>query len=391
MKAARKVKLLTALSWPQRVEAAFFAAKAEALPDPPPVATDLASQRAELVALRDAADRGDPRGAFLAATAASYIDAVDLLRAAGTPEFVRLSRRMYGAPDMRIGGADDTFLDAAEHHLDRTRGFASPPAEQALGAEEAAVLLRGWLAERMTRPPRVELDAQLTSLATAGSKRIRLRGTASFTHTQLEQLLQHEAMVHSATAQNGRAQPELTSLSLGAPRTTATQEGLATFAELITDTMDLRRLRRIALRVRALAAALDGADFLQIYRLFREEGYGERESFRSAARVFRGGDVRGGVAFTKDCVYLRGLVEVHAFLLLAAREGRPELVRSAFIGRLTLGDAVRLAPLVEAGTLREPEVMPAWARRVDRLAAYLVVAGFSTRIDLDALTLTDFA
>ena len=110
----------------------------------------------------------------------------------------------------------------------------------------------------------------------------------------LRQLLEHEALVHSATKRNGRAQPLLTSLGLSAPRTTATQEGLATLAELITDTMDLVRLRRIALRIKGLDAGLSGADFLQVFDIFRQGGQPDAEAFRSAARIFRGGDVRGG-------------------------------------------------------------------------------------------------
>ena len=46
-------------------------------------------------------------------------------------------------------------------------------------------------------------------------------------------------------------------MSLGSPRTTKTQEGLATFAELITSSIDLARLRRIALRIPAVHMGLE--------------------------------------------------------------------------------------------------------------------------------------
>ena len=60
---------------------------------------------------------------------------------------------------------------------------------------------------------------------------------------------EHEAFIHTLTSLNGRHQPHLKVLGLGAPRTTRTQEGLATFAEIITGAIDISRLRRIALRV----------------------------------------------------------------------------------------------------------------------------------------------
>ena len=100
-------------------------------------------------------------------------------------------------------------------------------------------------------------------------------------------------MVHTLTAINGRVQPVLTSLSLGSPRTTATQEGLATFAELITGAIDLARLRRLALRVRAIRLAEQSADFIELYRYLVESGEPSIEAVHTAMRVFRGGDPRG--------------------------------------------------------------------------------------------------
>src|SRR6185436_6587157 len=110
--------------------------------------------------------------------------------------------------------------------------------------------------------------------------------------------------------------------SLGAPRTTRTQEGLATLAELITSSIDLSRLRRIALRIKAIGMAMEGADFLEVFSYFLESGQDQLESYQSAMRVFRGGDVRGGICFTKDGVYVQGLILVNTFLRKAIQTGR---------------------------------------------------------------------
>ncbi len=127
-------------------------------------------------------------------------------------------------------------------------------------------------------------------------------------------------------------------------------------AELITNAIDITRLRRVALRVIAVKQALDGADFIEIFKFFLESGQPEDESVRSAQRIFRGGDVRGGIAFTKDAVYLQGLVEVHTFLRVAIRDNRPELIRNLFAGRLTMADALRLVSSVSkaGGLARRP-------------------------------------
>src|SRR3546814_3048481 len=88
--------------------------------------------------------------------------------------------------------------------------------------------------------------------AAAGARRIRLRTSAQYTDYDHHQLLQHEAFVHSLTALNGREQAVLGSLSLASPRTTATQEGLAVFAEQIRSeehTSELQSLMRISYAV----------------------------------------------------------------------------------------------------------------------------------------------
>ena len=94
--------------------------------------------------------------------------------------------------------------------------------------------------------------------------------------------------MHSLTALNGREQPVLGSLALSSPRTTATQEGLATFAEQITGNIDIERMKRVSLRIEAIAMALDGADFIEVFRYFLDAGQiGRRKLRLGAARVPR--------------------------------------------------------------------------------------------------------
>jgi len=102
--------------------------------------------------------------------------------------------------------------------------------------------------------------------------------------------------VHSLTALNGREQPVLPSLALSSPRVTVTQEGLATFAEQITGSIDIERMKRISLRIEAVAMALDGANFLEVFHYFRLAGQSDTDSFTSAQRVFRGVPTGGGLS-----------------------------------------------------------------------------------------------
>ena len=66
--------------------------------------------------------------------------------------------------------------------------------------------------------------------------------------------------------------------------------------------------------------ALRGADFIEVFRFFLDAGQTETDSFASAQRVFRGAPLGGGAAFTKDTVYLHGLLSrAHLLPLGAAR------------------------------------------------------------------------
>jgi uncharacterized protein (TIGR02421 family) len=226
----------------------------------------------------------------------------------------------------------------------------------------------------------VEIDNDLTAKAAAGATRIRLRGGTRFSQYDRHQLLNHEAFVHSLTALNGREQPLLASLARTSPRVTATQEGLAVFAELMSGAIDIARLKRISLRILAIDMALNGADFVEVYRFFNRCGQSVGDSFHSAQRVFRGVPLTGGSAFAKDNVYLSGLLDVHTFFRWALKERRLDLLRFLFAGKLTLHDVINLEPYFISGVLAAPRWLPPWMQHVHGLAGKLAFSLFINRV-----------
>ncbi|EJM54151.1 tyrosine/phenylalanine carboxypeptidase domain-containing protein [Pseudomonas sp. GM48] len=394
----RKIRVLDALSWPDGVEEDFLAKWRSGRAELPKVKLQPREHSADIAALEtfiSRCDVGHPAGNFLAMTARSYATAGHMLGAIGTPAFTQFSSALYRRPDFYYTRLQLSMLDAARFFLKTTDallgGARIPPSP----AEIPAKAFAAWIQPELDRffgvgQITVVLDPNLAAKAIAGSSRIRLRASALFTELDKHQLLQHEAFVHVATAQNGARQPNLISLGLGAPRTTQTQEGIATLAELFTGSMDINRLRRLALRVLAVQQALEGADFIQVFEGFLAAGQTPEESFRSTQRVFRGADLRGGSAFTKDAAYLTGLLGVHTLLRIAIRDNRPELVGHLFAGRLSLADTVRLAPLFESGWLKGPVYLPAWASDLRLLAANLAFSAFIAQIKLDVLDLDVF-
>ncbi|AKF05005.1 tyrosine/phenylalanine carboxypeptidase domain-containing protein [Sandaracinus amylolyticus] len=392
---AKEIRVLGELSWPAETVDAFLVSWRRGAPQLPSVTYPHGRHHAQLEALRELRaqlDVHDPVQSFLDDTAGSYRAAGRMLEHAGTPSFLELSQALYGKPDDRLPGASMTHLEAADQLLAATDKLADAGLDFDPGAtipsEEAAARMRERLASYFTKHDvEVVVDPHLGAKAMAGAKRVRLRGDTLFSELDLDQLVEHEAFIHSATALNGREQPVLTVLGLGAPRTTLTQEGLATVAELATRAIDLARLRRIALRIRAIHLAIEGADFVEVFRFFLEHGQSDEESVRSAMRVFRGGDVRGRWVFTKDVVYLQGLVAVHTFLRKSIADHKPFLIERLFAGRMALSDVFLLEEAFTDGLVAPALYVPAWARNLRALAAYLAFTAVAYSIDLGAIEL----
>lgn len=394
----RRIKVLKAIDWPSTLEEPFLAGWRRGqpqLPTPPTQPRALPADAGALDELMRGVDRGHPVGNWLFKTAWSYRVALQMLAGIGTPEFTRCSALLYGRPDTRYRSQDVSNVEGAQEMLDITDGMINhrllQPVVFDIPAETFAVMLRERIASQFPHDDvAVVLDPALASKATACSKRINLRATALFSERDLEQLVEHEAFIHTLTSLNGRHQPNLHVLGLGAPRTTRTQEGLATFSEIVTGAIDISRLRRIALRVVMLKRALDGADFIEVFRGFLDAGQSEVESYRSAARLFRGGDVRGRVCFTKDGAYLEGVMAIHVFVRKALQEGRGDLLPMLFAGRLTTADVIVLAPFRDSGLIAPPRYMPPWARDPQRVLAVMAFSAAAQRLRLDTVELQRF-
>jgi uncharacterized protein (TIGR02421 family) len=391
---ARDTHILGAISWQESTVETFLEGWHRGNPQLPQIeARPPARLDSVLEFDRLAATPGDsPAAKFLRETAASYSTACRMVSEVGTATAFEASCELYETPSVCLPGSKQTYREAASRILDITAPLqaatATKDGDYCIPAEAVAREMKTRFEKFFgSAAPKIVVDPTLSSKAAASALRIRLRGGACFSFEDIEQLIEHEGFIHSATSLNGRQQPYLTSLSLSAPRTTAAQEGLATVAELITGAMDLTRLRRLALRVVAIDEAIAGANFIEVFRFFFEQGQTEIESAYSAARIFRGGDVRGRYVFTKDVVYLRGLFSVHTFLRRAMIDVRPELVSRLFVGRLTLADILRLEPLFEDGTIAPPHFVPVWATKLRSLAATMSFSALLNQIDLNSVDL----
>jgi uncharacterized protein (TIGR02421 family) len=395
--ATRGIRLLQSVSWPASIEMDFVAAwKAGTarLPEITYPKFEFAETREALLGISIAAEPGHPLGDYIRRTAQSWRIATELLDAIGTPAVTEHSARLFGRPSDLVPGAKLTNVDAARHFIAIADEFVSSAVLDDSTESIPADLLRVDLQMQLDaffgiNVVRVETDPELIAKAAAGATRIRLRSMTNFSSYDRSQLVEHEAFVHSLTALNGREQPHLKSLARSSPRITATQEGLAVFAELMSGSIDIERMKRISLRIIAIDMALRGADFIEVFRFFLDAGQSETDSFASAQRVFRGAPLEGGAAFTKDTVYLHGLLSVHTFFRWALKHRHLQACRNLFAGKLALHDVMALEPYFDNGYIAQPRYLPPWVQHANGLAGTLAFSLFANQIRLDRVEAED--
>ena len=395
--AVRGIRILETLSWPASAQETFLAAWKIGrihLPTIEYPKNDFTAMRAELDAVRASADPDHPLGHYLIQTAESWRIATRLLDAAGSHNVTAYSTRLYGRPGNMLPGDGPTNLEAAQHFIALANDMDQELREMEPDAVMAAETVRDELQIDIDKlftahAVSVELDPALIAKAAASPSRIRIRTNTGFSEYDRHQLLVHEAFVHTLTGINGREQPLLKSMARSAPRTTATQEGLATFAELISGSMDIERMKRISLRIVAIDMAINGADFVQVFRFFLDAGQSPEDSFASTQRVFRGAPLGGGAAFTKDTVYLHGLLSVHTFFRWCLRHRKLAVARQLFAGKLALEDVFALQPMFDTGTIISPVYLPPWMQRANGLAGMLAFSLFANKIRLDHVEADD--
>ncbi len=388
--AERPVRVLRSVAWGRDVKERFLASGGTELPriayppfDPAPVLAAIAQARRRI-------DRGAPGGAWLARQADAIERAAQLLAAIGTPGFLEHGVALYGSPTSPHSDGVSTSIELARtvdsvwselHDLD----LGAPPPACHLAEHVASEIRAAVVRHFGPDAPAVEVVDELSANALAGARSIRVRRSACFTDRDVAQLVQHEAFVHVCTSLNGLAQEHLPLLASGHPGTTSTQEGLAVFSELVTGAMDPDRFRRLAGRVLAIQMAIEGADFLEVYRFFLGRIGDPSQAFESARRVFRGGVLTGGAPFMKDVVYLHGLIRVSSFLHAVVAAGRADLLALLFCGKLDVEDVPDLAVLAAEGICAPPKHLPPWVADRRFLVAHLTFAQFQNRVDAAAV------
>ncbi len=267
---------------------------------------------------------------------------ITLVADRNTPRFLLGSRQLFGDPD-------DSLLAVARKILRKIPPPDSASAKVMLDAWQFARRAESELAryreQDATLTARVEVRDDIAGIMVSHGNFL-IGSAATVSEDRVDAALAHEIGTHALTWHNGRQQP-LAELRCGMADYEPLQEGLAVLAEYLVGGLDPGRLRQLAGRVIAVKLITDGADFVETFRLLHDsEGFSAKAAFMMTLRVFRGG------GYTKDAIYLRGLMDLLDYL------GQGNDLHALWLGKLSMSHLPLIKELRWRKILKPPALLP---------------------------------
>lgn len=272
------------------------------------------------------------------------------------------ARFKYGSLQV-YGKIDKALVQVAETVLAVSTCQPAARRERRVDAQAFATMSRNLVAQYREGFPGFEAQVRVSDELYSGL--LVSRGTllvgkhTRIPRNRIQAMLGHEVSTHLLTYFNGKSQ-RLKLLALGLSGYDALQEGLAVLAEYLVGELSQERLRLLAARVVAVRLMVDGADFMDTFRVLTEKyGFRPKAAFTITMRVFRAGGL------TKDAEYLRGLQQVLAFV---ADGGT---LAPLYVGKISVKHVAIMEELAMRGILKPPPLLPDFlnhAAALERLA-----------------------
>lgn len=265
-----------------------------------------------------------------------------MLRERGTPSFRYGSQRLYGTVDGRLRDIAQELLHTVPKPRRRVVDWVDAEAFRRFARAE----LSHYSRDGLDLTDRIQLRRDVSGLMV--SEGVLLIGTdLRLDPNRVEPLLHHEVGTHVLTYVNGSVQP-LEQLSHGLADYDEMQEGLAVLAEYLAGGLDRLRMRVLAARVLAAHSVEQGAEFVDTFRLLtKDHDYTPAGAWQITLRLHASG------GFTRDLIYLRGLVNLIALL----RKGEVEMDR-LYIGKIAQKHIEVVEELRYRRVLRSPPLTP---------------------------------
>lgn len=400
--AQRPIRILDALKWDAEVQEYFFKHQFKEMPpitaeyyEKNPLRFDPQAKIDEFSEIerdvRRELGQFSNVGSIMQRMCREYSTVVLMLQNRGKPHFTQYSQQLYGSSqDAFYAGAPTlkdlalvlsntlTFIREKGQHIEDEKQFT---AEQVI--ERLNKKLKKYFFDKKVPVQVIQSDGIIADAA-AGAECIKVRTGAKFSRRDMKVLEVHEGWVHLGTTINGLSQPICTFLSKGPPSSTVTQEGLAIIMEIFTFSSHPGRMQGLTDRISAIHMAETGANFIEVFNFFREQGFSNEDSYIRANRVFRGSTPTGG-PFTKDLVYNKGFILIYNYIRLAIQQGLLTRIPLLFVGKTTLEDLHILNDLVDEGIVVPPKYMPPQFRDLAALSSWMCYSLFLNQLDLKRL------
>lgn len=288
-----------------------------------------------------------------------------MLEERGSRRFLHTSRSVYGEVDQALKTSAISLLNNGfENEQDEDTTVNATTFAQY--AELELDKYRSYFPELNLK---VKIKENVNGLIVSGPE-LSIGKNLCISASRIEALIQHEVGTHLLTYCNGHVQP-LGLMYSGFAGYEQTQEGLAVLSEYLVGGLDINRLKILAARVMAVDSLIKGADFLETFNLlWKEYGFKSKTAFIISMRVHRGG------GYTKDSIYLKGLVQILDFI---HQGGDLSLL---FGGKFALEHLPLIEELAHVRILKKP-MLPSYLNNVD---SKVRLEKIRTGISLDDLT-----
>ncbi len=289
---------------------------------------------------------------------------ISMLGNMNSDKFLYGSMQLYGHMDKGLIASARQLLETISYHSRENNGGKT------LTAPEFVKIARSRIEEYRQICPdfsaEVHLQSNITGLMVSHGN-LLVGDTVRIPESRAEALISHEVGTHIVTYFNGQAQP-FKLLSSGLAGYEELQEGLAVLAEYLVGGLSKPRLRLLAARVIAADSLIDGATFIDTFRLLADTyRFKQRTAFNIVMRIYRAGGL------TKDAVYLRGLIQLMRYLQ------NNSLGDLFFIGKIAINHVPIIEELQRREVLQAPKLLPQFLNapktvaRLERLSHTLSV------------------
>ena len=267
---------------------------------------------------------------------------ISLLHKRDTPQFLYGSIQLFGTIDDSLLKTAKNLLNTLQRSVKTTETAAYNAREFSRKADETLEHYRG---QDPAFKGRVEVRDDITGILVSHGNFL-IGNDAKVPESRLNAALSHEVETHVLTYHNGRQQA-FCQLYAGLAGYEELQEGLAVLSEYLVGGLTPDRLLTLAARVVAVDSIIKGADFIETFRLLNKEyGLSSYSAYYTTMRVYRGG------GYTKDMIYLRGLIRL---LDLVQDLKTPELL---FVGKISFDAFHLIEELYWRNIIKKPALLP---------------------------------